>query len=379
MEYGQWHSGDMTGGIEIAGDLVTGGLIARAVEPVAGENTVDGQAKCLNCGEMVIGRYCHYCGQPIRVHRTLLAFWHDLLHAVFHFDGKFFRTIPLLVWKPGDLTRRYIHGERAKFVSPLALFLFSVFLMFAAFSWVGSPFQPQAKTYRNGVAQSKEQLKAELAEANITLAKLKTDRAEAVSKGTSVVGIDAKIESVDADISGLKTGVKLANGVEVKDLVSSDSLSDLKIDTKIDTGIKSIDEKIKHAIANPQLLLYKLQSSAYKFSWALIPLSVPFLWLMFAWRREFKVYDHAVFVTYSLSFMSLLLIVLSVMNAMSFPGSIPEVALVLVPPFHIFRQLKSAYGLSLKGALVRTFLLLIGGSFVLVFFVMILLALGVMG
>ena len=37
----------------------------------------------------------------------------------------------MLAFHPGALTRRYIAGERARFVSPLALFLFSVFLMFA--------------------------------------------------------------------------------------------------------------------------------------------------------------------------------------------------------------------------------------------------------
>ena len=42
----------------------------------------------------------------------------------------------MLFWRPGDLTRRYIHGERAKFVSPLALFLFAVFLTFAVFNWI---------------------------------------------------------------------------------------------------------------------------------------------------------------------------------------------------------------------------------------------------
>ena len=53
------------------------------------------------------------------------------LHGVLHFEGKIWRTLPLLAWKPGELTRRYIDGERARFVSPIALFLFSVFLMFA--------------------------------------------------------------------------------------------------------------------------------------------------------------------------------------------------------------------------------------------------------
>ena len=62
---------------------------------------------------------------------SLGAFVHDLLHGVFHFEGKIWRTLPLLAWRPGELTRRYIDGERARFVSPIALFLFIVFLMFA--------------------------------------------------------------------------------------------------------------------------------------------------------------------------------------------------------------------------------------------------------
>ena len=54
-----------------------------------------------------------------------------------HFEGKTLRTLPDLVLGPGNLTRRYIEGERGKFVSPPALFLFSVFLMFAVFQMIG--------------------------------------------------------------------------------------------------------------------------------------------------------------------------------------------------------------------------------------------------
>ena len=59
---------------------------------------------------------------------------------------------------------------------------------------------------------------------------------------------------------------------------------------------------------NPELLLYKLKTNAYKFSWMLIPLSVPFLWLLFPFSRRFRLYDHTVFVTYSLCFMTLLVV-----------------------------------------------------------------------
>src|SRR5687768_13876887 len=126
--------------LEAIGDAVTGVALARAAEPTAGEG--DGHThehNCLNCGCALKGDYCHCCGQKAHVHRTLGAFWHDLLHSVLHFEGKIWRTLPLLAWRPGDLTRRYIEGERARFVSPMALFLFSVFLMFIVFSTLGGP------------------------------------------------------------------------------------------------------------------------------------------------------------------------------------------------------------------------------------------------
>ena len=121
------------GELEAIADAVTGGLVGRAVEPAAGEGKGHThEANCLNCGALLTGPYCHECGQHAHVHRTLSAFFHDFAHGVLHFEGKIWRTLPMLAWRPGELTRRYIDGQRARFVSPIALFLFSVFLMFGA-------------------------------------------------------------------------------------------------------------------------------------------------------------------------------------------------------------------------------------------------------
>lgn len=354
----------MSGDIEALGDAITGGVVARAVEPEAGETSDLEDKACLNCGTALTGHFCHHCGQKARVHRTLSAFWHDLLHAVFHFDGKFFRTIPMLALKPGDLTRRYIHGERAKFVSPLALFLFTVFLMFAVMGFQGTHLEmPDSKSElgkqtAQGVSQSREELAKEVAAIDAKIA-------AAEAKGQDI----GALKRERANVSGMLRIMGGGPTVLTKD--------EGKLFSGFQTGSARLDEAIKKANENPNLLLYKLQSNAYKFSWALIPLSVPFVWLLFFWRRKFKLYDHAIFVTYSLSFMSLMAIVLMLVSP--WIGDTAALIFMIVAPIHIYKQMKGTYELSRAGALIRTLLLLNMTMFVVIFFVLLLITLGVMG
>jgi len=81
------------------------------------------------------------------------------------------------------------------------------------------------------------------------------------------------------------------------------------------------------------------------------------LWLLFLWRREFYLFDHAVFVTYSIAFMMMLITVCVI--AIQFPATevIGGLALTLYPLAHIYRQLKQAYGLTRFGTIWRTVLL----------------------
>jgi hypothetical protein len=135
----------------------------------------------------------------------------------------------------------------------------------------------------------------------------------------------------------------------------------------------------KEASRNPDLLIYKLQSSAYKYSWALIPLSTPFVWLMFFWRREYKVYDHAVFVTYSLTFMLMLVTALTLAGSAGAAEPVIPLLAVFVPPLFTYRQLRGAYQIGRFGAIVRTVALLLFGTVVLSVFVVLLVTLGVLG
>ncbi len=381
----------MVEGIEGVGEAVTGGLIARAVEPQAGEAGERG-ATCLNCGTGLVGRYCHRCGQSGHVHRTLKAFAHDIGHSVLHFDGKVWRTLPMLAWRPGELTRRYIAGERARFVSPMALFLFSVFLMFAIFSALGGPLDFASDTPEQDKAEALRDLRRERDQARTRLRELDQEMAQAKAAGKATTGIESEIRSVRQEMAieerAYALAVRLADDETARqaarsqrdESVASDPAAaepEFNITTRV--GWEPLDAAIEKAERNPSLLFYKLQANAYKFSWALIPISVPFVWLMFFWKRRFKLYDHTVFVTYSIAFMSLAFVALALMRPLGIGEALIGLAITLVPPIHMFRQVRGAYQLSRLGALWRTIFLLISSMVAASWFFLLLLALGVLG
>lgn len=356
---------------EAIGTATEGGLFARVIGGKGGGLTDKegnplkkghfAEGACLNCGTQLLGAHCHECGQKAHLHRTVGGFLHDLLHGALHLDGKVWRTLPMLIAKPGELTRRYIEGERMRFVSPMAMFLFSVFLMFAVFQAVGLT----APTTINGSAQieSGVQTAKKGAEAELKAAE---ERLAAAEEGSPEhEKLEARVMEAQEALDAFESvGSALAKS-------GSTTMS------FTGTGIKTIDEGIvKKWKENPGLMLYKMQANGYKFSWLLIPLSIPFVWLIFAWKRRFKAYDHAIFVTYSLAFMSLLFILLSVLSAAGIGGGWVFLGLAIVPPIHIYKHLRHAYGLGRFSAFWRLSALLFFIIIVIVLFLQALLLLG---
>lgn len=350
----------MNGVGESIGTMIEGGLLGRAVEPAAGEahGHAEGPTTCANCQTRFTGHFCPQCGQKAHIHRSLAAIGHDIMHGVLHLDGKLWHTLPLLTLKPGELTRRYIAGERAKFVSPMSMFLFTVFAMFAVFQMVGisAPTDLPTNMFAEGEKDPfVSEVAGQIAALEQEQEKLPKNSARRAEIADELKGLERVLEKNAPSINAAGGAIQMSSG----------------------SGIDWLDEAlIKKWKKNPGLMLYKLQANGYKFSWLLIPLSVPFLWLMFLWRREYKAYDHAIFVTYSLSFMSLLFIAMSIISTIPEGGGWAFLLFVIGAPLHLYKQLRYAYGLSRFSAFWRFCVLLFCTQIVLTLF---LLILGVLG
>jgi hypothetical protein len=360
--------------IDAAGGAATAGLIAGAIERPTGRSG-DHHDTCPDCSEPVSGKFCSNCGQATHVHRSLLHLGEELLHGVMHFDARIWRTLPLLLLNPGRLTREWIQGKRTRYVSPLALFLFTVFLMFFALSFGGGnmveveSLDDRIASARTGVTE----LEASIAETEASVAAGEPGAGAAL--GGLQTGLTAARERLTS-LEAAQTAGPRADGLSPGSWQAevADAVEDRRV--TIGIGDKKFREKILQKLSNPDFALYKVQQTLYKFAFLLVPLSIPFVWLLFVWRRGFTWYDHGVFVLYSLTFMAILSMGIGLVDTLSGDGDDWREAtgatigslLALTVPAHMFAQLKGTYSLGWFSALWRTFFLLLFCAFTVTLF-----------
>jgi hypothetical protein len=88
--------------------------------------------RCLNCGTVVAGRHCAQCGQAGDVHvLSMKEVAGDVTHSLLHLDSRVWRTLRLLVRRPGELTREFIAGRHQLYIPPFRLYLAISILYFA--------------------------------------------------------------------------------------------------------------------------------------------------------------------------------------------------------------------------------------------------------
>ena len=90
---------------------------------------------CLNCGDARSGRYCAQCGQNDRNYRRALVpmMW-ELIREAFEVDARVPRTLGLLFFVPGSLSAEFSRNRRARYSSPVRLYIFASFVFFLVLS-----------------------------------------------------------------------------------------------------------------------------------------------------------------------------------------------------------------------------------------------------
>lgn len=106
--------------------------------------------RCKNCGTLTRGNYCHQCGQPAHLHvPSAREFLHEFLGHYVALEGKLWKSLALLLFKPGFLSREYIEGRRVRYLEPLRLYLSFSIIFFALVKLSGAElFNPDVTVER---------------------------------------------------------------------------------------------------------------------------------------------------------------------------------------------------------------------------------------
>ena len=102
--------------------------------------------------------------------------------------------------------------------------------------------------------------------------------------------------------------------------------------------------------------------------------------LQLAVERGVTLFDHTVFLLYSLTFVSLVFMALMLLLRSPIAGLVSEAWVLLwALPVHLFFQLKGGYALGVFSALWRTLVLMVFSTFCLAIFLVGVLAMGLLG
>lgn len=293
---------------------------------------------CLNCGAQLRGQYCGTCGQ--RARSRLISLWELISEAfgdLFEIDSRLWQTLIPLIMRPGQLTRDYLRGRRARYMPPFRsyLVLSLIFFLVAFFDpreelglLFESESQSETETPTDADAHQEAILK-ELAEEGIIVGNAEADEESDEfnihfdSDGES--GVECEIDESDLeDIPGW-----LARRL------TPERMKHICEQTKLDDG-RQIIENLVNNIPAALIVLLPLMALVLK---ALYPLS----------RRYYV--EHLLFFVHFHAFCFLIL-TLQILFArlaelLHVPETISVVTIVVASlyiPVHLFISMRRVYG-----------------------------------
>lgn len=234
----------MSDELETLGAASSGAIVTRQSADLVG-------SPCRNCGTLVTKRYCTNCGQlAASFHRPVWSLLGETISDSLALDGRVARSLPLLFFRPGRLTRNYTTGKRARYVPPFRLLLLASLLFYLVlFAMIG-----QADWWKDIHFTANESGVA-----------VDVDQADSLE---DFVGQDGKVDREKAS--------------EFLERNSPDETQRAIIDRGLDI------------VEDPRLFLAGLERWAPRLSLLLIPSTIFVIALLHFWRRRMYIYDHAV-------------------------------------------------------------------------------------
>lgn len=341
------------------------------------------EKNCLNCGSIVKGPYCHICGQHnVEPQESLLDLLSHFVYDITHFDGKFFKGIKTLLFKPGFLSKEYRRGRRASHINPIRFYVFtSAFFFLIIFSTTSSEdvitfgqkeseLIAETKLLREKLSVTKDSasyhaIEAKLKDNDSTLVLYEVlgiiEKTEVVpdsvrnnllpiiqseKKGPiSFTNLPESMAAYEAEQKALPAGKR--DGFFGRYVTKKEILIDQKYHNRWEDFREKFVEKFLHSI--PKMMFVSL------------PLVAFFLWLLYRRKKQFYYANHAILVIHDYIAIYLIILISSLVkwthNYIHWKlFGLIQVALGLYGIYYVYKSMRVFYEESRGKTLLKYFI-----------------------
>ncbi|MEM7661004.1 MAG: DUF3667 domain-containing protein [Pseudomonadota bacterium] len=315
--------------LEIVG-AASAGAVARDID---GDGYLDGP--CPNCGEMLTGEYCWNCGQSAKdMQQPIWTLLKDIFDSVLSIDGRLWKTVPALIFRPGHVTRSYLDGKRARYVPPFRLFLIaSVAFFLLIFGMVE----------RTGVLESDDLIRTFDARAAI---------ADLPVEGKGKLGEQEGFDELFNDDDTL-------NPEALAEFVRSISEDSADFTDEDSAELVELIQNMDSFTASRGELFNAVQIWAPRMSFVLVPFNILLLTAMHFWIRRIYIYNHVIVALHMQTYIYLAACL--AIFASNFSSGLAWSIFGLSLPIYFFQIMRKSYDTSRIFTAFRVFLLLIFG------------------
>ena len=288
---------------------------------------------CLNCGIEVAGRFCQQCGQEnVEVKESFFQLLRHFVEDLTHFDGKLWKTVKLLLFKPGSLTKLYIEGKRASYIHPIRMYIF-VSAVFFLFMFTGeAPVKPES-------AGSK--------------ANTSKDFASGLQEGLEL--------ELDNDTVNYKT-IAAYNAAQQK-------LPSSKKDNWLDAVIKKKGIELNEKYGGDNLkigkaLIEKFENYFSRMLYISLPIFAFFIWVLYRRNKNHFFVDHIIFSIHIYCAFYIILFITQIVSTVNdfFSDQLSGIIAFIVPlslVFYLYKSLKNHFNQSRKKTLLKCLILIL--------------------
>jgi len=340
--------------------------------------------ECLNCLNPLelSDVYCSYCGQLNTTKSLALKdFFGEFIGSIITYDSRFRHTLKDLLFRPGTITRNYVHGKRLMYANPFRFFL-SVSIIYFLLSGIITSFSANDTRFSSNGDGPNFELGPTGDNIRIFTTPTDTVTYDSVlsAKGIPVDSIPGlenipNQKEVDSLINLFNPLVRKNDTVQSYKYISEEhldtlhwlprSLTRLKLyidfyeTTNIKDPLKALDSlkhnntkynrwiydknrAIEQVTENPTDFLNYLMEKTPFFVFFFTPFYALFFWLIYS-KKKYTYMEHMILIFHIFSFVFLALVIVLIPDLLIGNEILSSILFGIIGPFYFYKALRNFY------------------------------------